>query len=143
MDFVELDQNKQISENNTTGIDFDSEWDDIQLTPVNSASDDSKNPEDASCESEKEVSSDFLDAIKQQISSGFKELEESFMYLGVLKKLALPEARGFFESKFDGILSLFHQIWENQAFPEKDHLFNAIGEDYEKLKQTHPFRRRH
>ena len=135
MDFVETDQNKVVPDKRSGGMDFDSQWDDNQLTPVNSAQNGFKHLKTQSTESEKEISDVLSEGVKQNILSGFKELEESFMYLGVLKKLALPDARRFFESKFDDILKLFHQIWENQVYPEKDQLFYSIGEDYQKLNR--------
>ena len=168
-----LDQDKLLTDKNTDEMDFDSQWDDIQLTPVNTTKKDSQRTSSFSTESDKKSSHEGMDAVdfdsdwddiqltpvnstpdesqtsgarsteasnprieipKQNISSGFKELDESFMYLGVLKKMALPDAMRFFEKKFDSLLKFFERIWDNKAYPDMEKIFGAIDEDYQKLK---------
>ena len=114
------------NDKNEQSLDFDSEWDDIQLTPVTSPSLDSQNPDDP-------PEGTSLKVPKQMITACFRELDDSFMYLGVLKKLALPDAMAFFEKKFDVILKFLDRIWDNEPYPDKEQLFCAIGEDYQKL----------
>jgi hypothetical protein len=62
-------------------------------------------------------------------------LDDSFMYLGVLKKLSLPESNQFFEEKFFILLKLFERVWENEGYPEKEQVFSMAGEDYSTLNR--------
>jgi hypothetical protein len=113
--------------------DLGSGWDDLELTPVNRASDANDAPDAVSAESKCDLDDSRLKKIEDEILSGIKELDESFMYLGVLKKLSLPEAMGFFAKKMQHIHVLFGDIWTNQGFPEKETLFSKIDEDYVKM----------
>lgn len=110
-------------------------WDDIQLTPLErnngnknvskkKAVDPSESPPDA-----------HLDKLKQHITETFKDLDESFMYLGVLKKMSLPDARELLENKKNVVLKLFEKIWEHQTYPAEERIFMDVGEDYPKLKK--------
>ncbi len=71
--------------------------------------------------------------IEDKIKKAFKELEDSFMYLGVLKKMALPMAMMLLETKYDNTLKIFENAWNGQAFPPHGELFAALDEDYEDL----------
>ncbi len=74
--------------------------------------------------------------IKEQednIKKAFKELEDSFMYLGVLKKMALPMAMMLLETKYDNTLKIFEKAWNGQSFPSHEELFAALDEDYDEL----------
>lgn len=81
---------------------------------------------------------DFIKEIEERILKKFNDLGESFMYLGILKKLTLPDAMKVFEEKFELILKLSEDIWKSRVYPDRERLFVEIGEDYENLKKlTH------
>ena len=120
-----------LSDDNMNAADSWDDWDDIELTPVTA----SKTAKEKSKKTAPTIDNDQLKAVSENISLAFKDLDDSFMYLGVLKKLPLPEATRFFEEKFGMILQLFEKVWENQAYPEKDIVFSLAGEDFSKLKK--------
>jgi hypothetical protein len=127
---------KSILESDDDISSLDSFWDDIELTPVKSSSSpDSELREDSHSIPEKITLSHQLVAVCENITHTFKELDDSFMYLGVLKKLSLPESNRFFEEKFFFLLKLFEKVWDNEAYPEKDQVFSIAGEDYSTLNQ--------
>ena len=119
------------SEDNMNAADSWDDWDDIQLTPVKSTG----SAKEKSKKTSPGMSEDQLKTISDNISTAFRELDDSFMYLGVLKKLPLPEATKFFEEKFLRILKLFEKVWKSQAYPEKDTVFSSAGEDFSKLNK--------
>jgi hypothetical protein len=113
--------------------EFNVEWDDIQLTPTNPALGNADRGFPIDLTTDPISIPDPLKIVMENIGSGFSELKDSFMYLGVLKKMPLPEAAVFFNNKFDKILLYFEQVWEHKDYPEKEEVFFQIGEDYEKL----------
>jgi hypothetical protein len=114
---------------------FESDWDDIELTPVSKATEIKGPHADQSIDVAENLSDSRFKAVKENISSEFKALDENFMYLGVLKKLALPDAMKFFKTRLPLILLLLEKVWENKAYPEKEALFSQIGEDYPSLSR--------
>lgn len=116
-------------DDNMNAADSWDDWDDIQLTPIKSSVG-SKDTKTAPA-----IDEGKLKSISGNISQAFRELDDSFMYLGVLKKLPLPEATRFFEEKFISILKLFEKVWENQSYPEKEVVFSLSGEDFSQLKK--------
>lgn len=71
--------------------------------------------------------------IDESIKKQFSELDENFMYLGVLKNMSLPEATQLFEGKSEEILKLSKLVWEKEKYPEYNKVFELLGEDYEKI----------
>jgi hypothetical protein len=114
---------------------FESEWDDIELTPVSKTTGANELHADQAFTFPASLSEARIEAIKENISSELKALDESFMYLGVLKKLALPDAMNFLKTRVPLILILLEKIWENKKYPEKEALFPEIGEDYPSLSR--------
>ncbi len=110
-----------------------SDWDDIELTPLKQTPDVKDSPDLMPAGSKWDIEDPQLKNIKDLICSGLKELDDSFMYLGVLKKQPLPDAMVFFETKIQHVYALLEGVWENRAFPGKKQLFSEIGEDYIKL----------
>ncbi|MCP4755676.1 MAG: hypothetical protein GY866_32840, partial [Proteobacteria bacterium] len=75
----------------------------------------------------------FIKEQEENIKKAFKELEDSFMYLGVLKKMALPMAMMLLESNYDNSLKIFKIAWNGQSFPPHEELFSTLNEDYGEL----------
>lgn len=71
------------------------------------------------------------DAIKKQ----FESLDESFMYLGILKNMPLPEAMQLFKEKSDKISDISKLSWNKQEYPDHQKLFEMLGEDYQEIKK--------
>jgi hypothetical protein len=127
---------KSILESDDDISSLDAFWDDIELTPVTSSiGPDSQPLADNPPIPETITRSDRLVALCEDITQTFKELDDSFMYLGVLKKLSLPESNRFFEEKFFFLLKLFEKVWDHETYPEKDQVFSMAGEDYSTLNQ--------
>lgn len=114
---------------------FESEWDDIELTPVSKPTGANELNADQTFTFPPSLSEARIEATKKTISSELKALDESFMYLGVLKKLALPDAMKLLKTRVPLILILLEKIWENRKYPEKETLFSDIGEDYPSLSR--------
>ena len=75
--------------------------------------------------------------LEQSIAEELGKVEESFMYLGVLKNTPLMEAMQAFENAFQRVIDLYAELWGkngNEAYPSRDRLFIALGEDYDKIK---------
>ena len=107
------------------------DWDDIQLTPVGAPADVPSRP----AKNTASVDGNQIKTLSDNISTAFKELDDSFMYLGVLKKLPLPDATRFFENRFPDILLLFEKVWKNETYPEKEVVFSIAGEDFSELNK--------
>lgn len=129
-------QNNTKSESDHDMDSLDSLWDDIQLTPVKtSVTTDSALPKDSETITEKIAHNAHIKEACQNVTRAFRELDDSFMYLGVLKKMSLPESNRFFEEKFSILLKLFEMVWENKTYPEKELVFAMAGEDYSILNK--------
>ena len=110
----------------------DAFWDDIQLTPVKTSESADSKPLGVFSPM---MENTHLSGVRENIATAFKELDDSFIYLGVLKKLSLPEATRFFEEKFFSLLKLFEKVWDNETYPEKEQVFSIAGEDFSVLNQ--------
>jgi len=72
--------------------------------------------------------------LEKGIAEELGRVEESYMYLGVLKNTPLMEAMQAFDAAFQNVLALFAELWEKKDYPPRDRLFVALGEDYDKIK---------
>ena len=75
-----------------------------------------------------------MDDVQKEIAEQLVQIEESFLYLGVLKKTPLMEAMSLYDDKFEMILALSNKVWGEKApYPEREDLFAAVGETYEQI----------
>ncbi len=74
------------------------------------------------------------DSLESTLKPLYQDLDESFMYLGVLKKIPLPDAMKLFVERFDAVVSVLASTWESGFFPEDGALFASLGEDHEQIK---------
>jgi len=75
--------------------------------------------------------------LDQTIAEELGKVEESFMYLGVLKNTPLMEAMQAFDNAFQRVVDLYADLWGKngkEEYPSRDRLFIALGEDYDKIK---------
>jgi len=108
----------------------------IELTPVDSSKLSEKSSRVDFFEVLEDVSEDdnFIKEIEKRILKKFNDLDESFMYLGILKNLPLPDSSKLFEEKFEEIIELSKDVWKNRKYPARKELFVKFGEDYENIE---------
>jgi len=108
----------------------------IELTPVDSSKLSEKYSRVDFFEVLEDVSEDdnFIKEIEKRILKKFNDLDESFMYLGILKNLPLPDSSQLFEEKFEVIIELSEDVWESRKYPARKELFVKLGENYENIE---------
>jgi len=82
-----------------------------------------------------EMESHLLKEVEAVIKQQFESLDESFMYLGILKNMPLPEAMQLFKEKSDRISDISRLSWNRQEYPDHQKLFEMLGEDYQEIKK--------
>jgi len=90
---------------------------------------------DAEDKAADELENHLLKEVEQVIKEQFESLDESFMYLGILKNMPLPEAMELFKEKSDRISDISRLSWNKQEYPDHQKLFEMLGEDYHEIKK--------